>query len=112
MDAARITTGVAAVKLGDAGEKLQTGAKPPEPQHRAPAEYSAQQADGLQRAQALVSELVGANTRVQINRREDAPGYKYKAVDVETGEIIAEWPFVPDPGNGETVEGVLVDRRV
>lgn len=112
MDVTRISTGVAAVKLGDAGERAQPAQRPVEPQQRAPAEYSAQQADGLQRAQTLVSEIVGADTRIQINRREDAPGFKYKAVNAETGEVIAEWPFTHEDADGGTAAGGFVNRRV
>ncbi len=114
MDVLRITTGVVAVKVSDSGEKPEPSRRELQSQQRAPAELSAQQADGLQRTQQLVSELVGANTRVQIDRRENAPGFHYTAVDIETGEVIAEWPFVPDGGAeaGAEGEGVLLDRRV
>lgn len=113
MDVLRITTGVIAVKASDAGEKPQADRRELQSQQRAPAELSAQQADRLQRTQQLVSELVGANTRVHVDRRENAPGFHYKAIDVETGEVIAEWPFVPeDAEGGAEGEGVLLDRRV
>ena len=114
MDVARISTGVVAVKVSDAGEKPQAERRELQAQQRAPAELSGQQADRLQRTQQLVSELVGANTRVQVDRRENAPGFHYKAVDVETGEIIAEWPFVAEGAAeaGAEGEGVLLDRRV
>lgn len=114
MDALRISTGVIAVKASDAGEKLPADRRELQTQQRAPAELSAQQADRLERTQQLVSELVGANTRVQVDRRENAPGFHYKAVDVETGEVIAEWPFVPEQTSDASAEGegVLLDRRV
>ncbi|MBY0423929.1 MAG: hypothetical protein K2Q06_16620 [Parvularculaceae bacterium] len=111
MDALRISTGVVAVKASDAGEKLQTEKRELDAQQRAPAELTAQQADRLERTQQLVSEIVGANTRVQVDRRQDAPGFQYRAVDVETGEVIAEWPFVAESGEPETGRS-LVDRRV
>lgn len=111
MDALRISTGVVAVKASDAGEKLQSEKRELLAQQRAPAELTAQQADRLERTQQIVSEIVGANTRVQVDRRQDAPGFQYKAVDVETGEVIAEWPFVPESGEDES-RLALVDRRV
>lgn len=114
VDVLRITTGIVAVKALDAGEKPQADRTTLHTQQRAPAEFSAQQADRLQRVQQLVSELVGANTRVQVDRRENAPGYRYTAVDVETGEVIAEWPFVSEGESQFGAEGgsILLDRRV
>lgn len=109
-DALRISTGVVAVRLSDIGEPPAPGPRRPAPEQRAPAEYSRAQADTLTRVQDLVSQIVGANTKVQINRRENGPGFQYKAVNVETGEVVAEWPF--DADADREGDAPLIDRRV
>jgi hypothetical protein len=115
MELLRVSTGVAAVRASDAGERVapdqrsQTQSAP-----QPPAELSAAQAETVAAsARSLVAQITGANTRVQVDRREGAPGFTYRAIDIATGEVVAEWPFGGDSDDpfAEPVRGVVLDRQ-
>ncbi len=52
----------------------------------------ARRADSLQNARAILERALGANTRLSIARDAGAPTFVYRAIDVETGEVVREWP--------------------
>lgn len=39
-----------------------------------------------------ISRALGANTRLSIARDPGSPRFVYRAIDVDTGEIVHEWP--------------------
>ncbi len=68
----------------------------------------ARAADQLAELREAVARVVGANTRLSISRSENSLGFVYRAIDVDTGEIVNEWPqdkFV------DLVRGVREDVR-
>ena len=61
--------------------------------HIARAEDSrARASDQLAELREAVARVIGANTRLSISRSENSPRFIYRAIDVDTGEIINEWP--------------------
>lgn len=52
----------------------------------------ARRADRLQDARAIIERALGANTKLSISRDDASPTYIYRAIDVDTGEVIREWP--------------------
>ncbi|MEX0643879.1 MAG: flagellar protein FlaG [Parvularculaceae bacterium] len=68
---------------------------------------------------AAIAEALGANTRISITRGEEALMFVYQAIDVNSGEVVQEWPperfveFVNSirPGAGEDVAGLIVDSE-
>ncbi len=55
-----------------------------------------------------ISRALGANTRLSIARDPGSPRFVYRAIDVDTGEIVHEWPqerFI------DLVRGVREDVR-
>ncbi len=77
--------------------------------HIARAEDSkARAADQLAELREAVARVIGANTRLSISRSENSLRFIYRAIDVDTGEVVNEWPqeiFV------ELVRGVREDVR-
>lgn len=68
----------------------------------------ARAADQLAELREAVARVVGANTRLSISRSENSLNFVYRAIDVDTGEVVNEWPqetFV------ELVRGVREDVR-
>ncbi len=49
-------------------------------------------ADQREMVRAILERAVGANTRVSIARQESDMTFVYRAIDVETGEVVREWP--------------------
>lgn len=52
----------------------------------------ARRADRMQDARAIIERALGANTKLSISRDGASPTYIYRAIDVDTGEVIREWP--------------------
>ncbi len=48
--------------------------------------------DQLAELREAVARVVGANTRLSIAKAEQGAEFIYKAIDVDTGEIVSEWP--------------------
>ena len=66
----------------------------------------ARASDQLAQLREAVARVIGANTRLSIMRADNSLGFVYRAIDVDTGEIVNEWPqdtFV------ELVRGVRED---
>ncbi|MDZ7627510.1 MAG: hypothetical protein U5J99_03755 [Parvularculaceae bacterium] len=55
------------------------------------AEAAARSTDRLAEVREAVARVLGANTRLSI-ARTDAFDFVYRAIDVNTGEVINEWP--------------------
>ncbi len=51
-------------------------------------------AEQREMTRAIVERAVGANTRLSIARSDAADTYVYRAIDVDSGEVIKEWPPV------------------
>ncbi len=65
-------------------------------------------ADRLAEVREAVARVLGANTRLSISRSASSPDFVYRAIDVDTGEVVNEWPqdiFV------ELIRGVRDDVR-
>ncbi len=80
----------------------------------------ARRADSLENARAILERALGANTRLSISRDEGAPTYIYRAIDVETGEVVREWPpaqfarFIAEQSDAfrlESASGAVVDEQ-
>lgn len=68
----------------------------------------ARSADQLAELREAVARVLGANTRLSISRSETSLDFIYRAIDIDTGEIVNEWPqdtFI------ELVRGVREDVR-
>lgn len=52
----------------------------------------ARAADELAQLREAVARVVGANTRLSISRTEQGLDFVYRAIDVDTGEVVSEWP--------------------
>lgn len=68
----------------------------------------ARASDSLAEVREAVARVLGANTRLSISRSDTSLNFVYRAIDVDTGEIVNEWPqdkFV------ELVRGVRSDVR-
>lgn len=80
----------------------------------------ARRADRMQDARAIIERALGANTKLSISRDSASPTYVYRAIDVDTGEVIREWPpaefaeFIADHKKEFSVNdfaGVVVDEQ-
>jgi uncharacterized FlaG/YvyC family protein len=77
----------------------------------------ARQTDAIASTREAIAQAIGANTRVAIARAEGSPTFIYQAIDVETGEIVRQWPmqkFVEllngiRPGAGDHIAGLVLD---
>lgn len=66
-------------------------------------------ADRLADVREAVARVLGANTRLSIARSETSLDFVYRAIDINTGEVVNEWPqdtFV------ELIRGVSEDVRI
>ena len=52
----------------------------------------ARKADQREMVRGILERAVGANTRLSITRGESVGAYVYRAIDVESGEVVREWP--------------------
>lgn len=68
----------------------------------------ARAAEQLAQVREAVARVLGANTRLSITRSETSFDFVYRAIDIDTGEIVNEWPqdtFI------DLVRGVREDVR-
>lgn len=80
----------------------------------------ARRADSLENARAILERALGANTRLSISRDDGSPTYVYRAIDIDTGEVIREWPpaqfaeFIAEQSSAiraDAPSGVVVDEQ-
>ncbi|MEZ5895914.1 MAG: hypothetical protein R3C51_05870 [Parvularculaceae bacterium] len=72
-------------------------------------ESRAQRTEQLAEIREAIARVVGANTRLSVARSQTTPNFVYRAIDIDTGEVVHEWPqdrFV------ELIRGVQQDVRV
>ncbi|MEL6362931.1 MAG: flagellar protein FlaG [Pseudomonadota bacterium] len=92
-----ISQGQASANLREAGAERSAALAE---NRRAATEQQVQQADAsrTRSAQALaetreaISRALGLNTRLSITRASDASTFVYRAIDVNSGEVVQEWP--------------------
>ena len=53
---------------------------------------SSARAETRESVRALLQDAVGANTRITVTRSQDSLTFNYRAVDIETGTVVHEWP--------------------
>ncbi len=51
-----------------------------------------QRAEQFRQSNEIISRAIGANTRLEISTGQGSNPFTYRAVDVNTGEIVSEWP--------------------
>jgi uncharacterized FlaG/YvyC family protein len=77
------------------------------------------QAEQIAQLRDLIAHVTGADTRLSIQRSEALDHFVYRAIDVDSGEIVQEWPpvqfaeFVNSlmPGAADQLIGLLVDSE-
>lgn len=52
----------------------------------------ARASDQLAELREAVARVTGANTRLSISKSENTHSFVYRAIDVDTGEVVNEWP--------------------
>ena len=52
----------------------------------------AKRADQREMVRAILERAVGANTRLSVTRGDSVGAYIYRAIDVDSGEVVLEWP--------------------
>ncbi len=81
----------------------------------------ARRAERLQNARAAIQHALGVDTRISVVRNDAAATFVYRAIDVDTGEIVREWPpaefaqFLENSGaqTDTLVEaGAIVDEHI
>lgn len=89
------------------------------------AQVEAERAAQVRRTKALaatraaIAKALGVNTRISIARGQSSFAFVYRAVDINSGEVVKEWPperfveFVNSviPGASDDLAGLLVDRE-
>lgn len=79
----------------------------------------ARSADRLAEVREAVARVLGANTRLSISRSESSPDFVYRAIDIDTGEVVNEWPQdifvdlirgVRDDVRTDVDAGLMLDR--
>ena len=82
-------------------------------------EAKARSADRLAEVREAVARVLGANTRLSISRSESSLDFVYRAIDVDTGEIVTELPQdvcidsirgVRDDVRSDVDAGLMLDR--
>jgi len=71
-------------------------------------ESKARSAEQLAELREAVARVVGANTRLSIARSANSLDFIYRAIDVDTGEVVNEWP---QDGFIGLIRGVRQDVR-
>ncbi len=82
----------------------------------------ARKAEQREMLRSILEQAVGANTRLSIAKPEGADAFVFRAIDVDSGEIVREWPpaqFVQLlEQNGaaqslanEVISGLLIDEQ-
>lgn len=59
---------------------------------RSVAEATARQEELFAASREIIAQATGANTRLSITKSEQAGGFVFRAIDVETGEVVMQWP--------------------
>ena len=49
-------------------------------------------ADQREMVRSILEQAVGANTRLSVTRGDSVGAYVYRAIDVDSGEVVLEWP--------------------
>ncbi len=79
----------------------------------------ARSSERLAEVREAVARVLGANTRLSISRSETSLDFVYRAIDVDTGEIVNEWPqdvfvdLIRGVGNDVRTDidaGLMLDR--
>ena len=52
----------------------------------------ARASDQLAELREAVARVTGANTRLSISRSENSNSFIYRTIDIDTGEVVNEWP--------------------
>ena len=52
----------------------------------------AKRADQREMVRSILERAVGANTRLSVTRGDSVGAYIYRAIDVDSGEVVLEWP--------------------
>ena len=82
----------------------------------------ARRAEQLEKLQTIIEQVIGANTRLSIQRNDNFNAFVYRAIDVNSGEVVKEWPpvqfaafleenGVASKGLEEVFAGVVVDEQ-
>ncbi len=83
----------------------------------------ARRTEQFRESSELISRAIGANTRVEISAGQGSNPFTYRAVDIDSGEIVSEWPAedfanllsVLADANGSIVgdspAGILLDQQ-
>lgn len=56
------------------------------------AEATARQEELFAASREIIAQATGANTRLSITKSEQAGVFVFRAIDVETGEVVMQWP--------------------
>ena len=56
------------------------------------AEATARQEELFAASREIIAQATGANTRLSITKSEQAGAFVFPAIDVETGEVVMQWP--------------------
>lgn len=82
----------------------------------------ARKAEQLQTARKIIERALGANTKLSIARNDTIKGFVYRAIDVNSGEVVREWPpvqfaqFLREHGaakalSADALSGLLIDEQ-
>lgn len=52
----------------------------------------ARRTEQFRESNEIVQRAIGANTRLEISSSEQGNQFIYRAVDIDTGEVVSEWP--------------------
>lgn len=94
---AQNTTANTAIDLGVKGAErtaalAEARSSASEARAREAAAARARGAEKLAETREAIARAVGANTRLSIERSGNASQFIYRAIDINTGEVINEWP--------------------
>ncbi len=82
-------------------------------------ESTARQEELLAASRDVIARATGANTKLSITKSEESGVFVFKAIDVETGEVVLQWPpeqfaaLVKSLGGpeAEALAGLVVDSE-
>ena len=83
----------------------------------------ARRAEQFRESTEIIQRAIGANTRLEIAEGQGANPFTYRAVDIDSGEIVSEWPpeqfaslvdalATEADTRGATVSGLLVNAQI
>ncbi len=80
-----------------------------------------QRAEQFRETSEIIQRAIGANTRLEITAGLETNRFIYRAIDVDTGEVVSEWPpeqfarFINDLGEQSTstqqLAGLVLDEQ-